>query len=85
MYKETVIKDTFLISTVNITATKTGILLCSASNNFGNSSDESIFLLTGKIFVAIIIIIIIIYDLQWGGILLWLCVQKWNFSFQACH
>lgn len=47
MYKETVFKETFLISTVNITALETGILLCNASNEFGNGNDESSFLVTG--------------------------------------
>lgn len=48
MYKEVVFKETFLVSTLNITATKTGIFLCNATNDFGNSSEESTFLVTGK-------------------------------------
>lgn len=48
MYKETVLKETFLISVVNITAHETGILLCNASNEFGIGNHESTFLVTGK-------------------------------------
>ncbi|XP_025418891.1 vascular endothelial growth factor receptor 1 isoform X3 [Sipha flava] len=46
MYKEVVFKETFLVSTLNITATETGIFLCNATNDFGNSSEESTFLVT---------------------------------------
>lgn len=47
MYKETVFKETFLISIVNITAYETGIILCNASNEFGIGIHESTFLVTG--------------------------------------
>lgn len=49
MYKETVFKETFLISSVNITAIETGILFCNATNEFGNSNFSSMFYVTGKI------------------------------------
>lgn len=54
MYKETVFKETFLISLVNITAIETGILFCNATNEFGNSNHESTFLVTGKIIFFLI-------------------------------
>ncbi|XP_022178523.1 vascular endothelial growth factor receptor 1 isoform X3 [Myzus persicae] len=46
MYKETVFKETFLISLVNITAIETGILFCNATNEFGNNNHESTFFVT---------------------------------------
>ncbi|KAF0766886.1 vascular endothelial growth factor receptor 1 isoform X2 [Aphis craccivora] len=46
MYKETVFKETFLISLLNITAIETGILFCNATNEFGNSNHESTFFVT---------------------------------------
>jgi len=49
MYKETVFKETFLISLINITAIETGILFCNATNEFGNSNHESMFFVSGKI------------------------------------
>lgn len=49
MYKETVIKETFLISTVNITANVTGLLLCKAANEFGSANHNSTFSVTGII------------------------------------
>lgn len=48
MYKETVVKETFLISLINITAIETGILFCNATNEFGNFNDTSTFFVTGK-------------------------------------
>lgn len=48
MYKETVFKETFLISSVNITAVETGILFCNATNEFGNANYSSTFFVTGK-------------------------------------
>lgn len=54
MIKELVMKEIFLISTVNITANETGVLLCNASNYLGSSSSESMFLLTGMIFMLIL-------------------------------
>lgn len=49
MYKETVFKETFLISLLNITAIETGKLFCNATNEFGNANSESTFFVTGKI------------------------------------
>ncbi|XP_060867787.1 vascular endothelial growth factor receptor 1 isoform X2 [Metopolophium dirhodum] len=46
MYKETGFKETFLISSVNITAIETGILFCNATNEFGNSNYNSTFFVT---------------------------------------
>lgn len=51
MYKETVFKETFLISIVNITATESGQLVCKASNEFGDAEDSSLFLATGEIVI----------------------------------
>lgn len=53
MYKETVLRESFLISYLNITATETGILLCNATNFFGNDNHNSTFLVTGKIIIII--------------------------------
>lgn len=49
MYKDLVFKETFLVSTLNITATESGVFLCNATNDFGNSSEESTFLVTGML------------------------------------
>lgn len=49
MYKETVIKDAFLISTVNMSSTESGILLCNARNEYGNATHTSDIFMTGKI------------------------------------
>ncbi|XP_050544021.1 vascular endothelial growth factor receptor 1 isoform X2 [Daktulosphaira vitifoliae] len=46
MYRETSMKETFLVSQVNITAKKTGILMCNASNDFGSTQHDTIFLVT---------------------------------------
>lgn len=48
MHREHILNETKIVSTLNFTATKTGKLLCNASNDFGSSSYESTFLLTGK-------------------------------------
>jgi hypothetical protein len=48
MHEEHVLNETKLISTLNITASYTGILLCNASNDFGSSSYEFKFLVTGN-------------------------------------
>lgn len=54
MYKEIVLKETFLISLVNITAIETGILFCNATNEFGNSNYSSTFFVSGKIVIYLI-------------------------------
>ncbi|XP_050420983.1 vascular endothelial growth factor receptor 1 isoform X2 [Adelges cooleyi] len=46
MYRETSTTETFLMSVVNITATTTGILVCNASNDFGNTQHDTTFLVT---------------------------------------
>lgn len=58
MYNETAIRETVLISVVNITAAETGIVLCNASNEFGNSYNKSVFLITGKIFYFAVLLIL---------------------------
>lgn len=50
MYKETVIRETFLLSTVNISSTESGKLLCNATNEYGNDNDTSNFIMTGIVF-----------------------------------
>jgi len=54
LYKETALGETFLISTVNITANETGILLCKAENEYGSANHSSTFLVTGKKLLVII-------------------------------
>lgn len=49
MYTETLVKETFLMSTVYINATETGILMCNASNEFGSANHEYEFFVTGKL------------------------------------
>lgn len=58
MYKETVVREIFLTSTLNITATETGILSCNATNYFGHDDHNSTFLVTGKEGLLLVIIII---------------------------
>lgn len=62
MYIEDVFKETFLVSTLNITATETGIFLCNATNDFGNSFEESTFLVTGEL-IKLFYFIFIIYTI----------------------
>ncbi|VVC44268.1 Protein kinase, ATP binding site,Tyrosine-protein kinase, active site,Immunoglobulin [Cinara cedri] len=46
MYKETVMSETFLISTINIFSTESGILACNATNEYGNTIYTSNFIMT---------------------------------------
>lgn len=55
MHREYILNETTLKSILNITANKTGILLCRASNDFESYSIESKFWLTGKFFFILYI------------------------------
>lgn len=65
MYKETALKDAFLISTINISSTESRILLCNAKNEYGNVNYTSNFFMTGKIVLYFLICVLLILQLYY--------------------